>query len=126
MRDPANGQTSGKFNQYQTYNPTGWFAGFLAGTATHLTTNIAEYDYGTVSNSCVQPTTLPIRETVTTYQAFGNTPLVPNWPTLLDRPASVKVYGDVPPGNRARVSMISDCGKGRDDVEESAHGGADD
>jgi len=87
-----NGQTSGSFYQYQPYSSFGTLLSGAAGFTT-LPTDIAEYDYGTVSTACTRPSTLPLRETKTTYQSFGNTPLFPGYPSLLDRPSAVQVYG---------------------------------
>jgi RHS repeat-associated protein len=90
-----NGQTSGVFYQYAGYAP---FASVLtytpAANFTNLPLDVAEYDYGAVASTCVQPVAgiLPIRETVTAYQGFGNTPLF-GYASLQDRPATVKVYG---------------------------------
>ncbi len=90
-----NAQISGKFYLYQGYDPTNWSSINPTGYSTNLPTDVAEYDYGSVTSSCVQPSSLPIRETKTTYQVLGNTPLLPGWPSLLDRPATVKIYGVV-------------------------------
>ncbi len=88
-----NGQTAGKFYAYQAYSPQNWNS-YPIGYTTDLPTDVAEYDYGAVSTPCVQPSGAPTRETITTYQTFGPTPLVSVWPSLLDRPATVKVYGN--------------------------------
>lgn len=77
----ATGQTSGVFYQYE-FN-------------TNLATDKAEYDYGSVSASCQQPTGVaPARETITTYHSFGATPISQGASLMLDRPDSVKVYGN--------------------------------
>jgi RHS repeat-associated protein len=89
-----NGQTSGKFYVYQPY--TGFGGGPFNSDAfkTNLPTDVSEYDYGQVSTACVQPSAPPIRETVTAYQVFPNSPIsVLN--SIQDRPSSVKVYGVV-------------------------------
>jgi RHS repeat-associated protein len=88
------GQISGKFYVYQPY--TGFGGGPFNSDAfkTNLPTDVAEYDYGQVSTACTQPSALPIRETVTAYQVFANSPIsVLN--SIQDRPSSVKVYGVV-------------------------------
>lgn len=77
----ASGLTSGVFYQY------------VNGGRLNLKTDVAEYDYGTVSSSCTQPSTTPARETVTTYQSFATTAIYITAPSILDQPASVKVYG---------------------------------
>ena len=73
-----NGQTSGKFYTYLSYT------GFSSQNATPLNpnanltdlpTDVAEYDYGAVSSSCAKPSSTPMRETKTTYESFGTTPL---------------------------------------------------
>jgi RHS repeat-associated protein len=92
------GQISGKFYAYQPYNqfsPSATLNG--AALATNLPTDVAEYDYGTLTTACVKPASnvLPIRETATTYQSFGNTPLFPSFASLLNRPATVQIYGIV-------------------------------
>jgi YD repeat-containing protein len=96
-----NGNVTGKFYQYATY-PNPYEA--LTGTeATDSVTDVAEYDYGLVSSSCVKPSSTPTRETVTAYASFGNTPLWPSFsdpsysltitpPNMWDRPSSVKTY----------------------------------
>jgi RHS repeat-associated protein len=95
-----NGQTSGKFYVYQSYNPANWSSLNPAATSTNLPTDVAEYDYTSSLGSgsgCVRPspgTLLPTRETKTTYWvAPSPTPLFPGYPSLLDRPATVQVYG---------------------------------
>jgi YD repeat-containing protein len=90
------GQTSGKFYTYAAYTPfqNGSVLNGAAG-ASNLPTDVAEFDYGTVSSSCTKPSSLPMRETVTNYQAFGNTPLFAGLPSIEDRPSSVQVYGSV-------------------------------
>jgi hypothetical protein len=75
-----NGQTSGIFYQY-------------AGN-TQLRTDKAEYDYGAVTASCQKPSSTATRETVTSYQAFSNSPLVPGTAIIQDRPCSVITYGN--------------------------------
>ncbi len=94
-----NGSTSGKFYSYQAY---AGFAGLspqpINGGAgvTDLPTDVAEYDYGQVNSSCSKPgsSVLPVRETVTSYKAFANSPFSP-LNSIQDRPASVQVYGVV-------------------------------
>jgi RHS repeat-associated protein len=79
-----NGQTSGDFYQYAPI--------------TLLMTDKAEYDYGAVSSSCQRPSSsTPIRETITAYQTFANSPTVPATATIMDRPSSVKVSGNGAP-----------------------------
>ena len=75
----SNGQIGGTFYQYGT--------GLVV-------TDKAEYDYGLVSSSCVQPSTTPTRETLTTYQAFTTTPI---HTVISDRPSivTVKDHGTV-------------------------------
>ncbi len=91
-----NGQTSGTFYTYQPYT------GFSSQGATPLNpnanltdlpTDVAEFDYGTVSSGCTRPSSSPIRESITAYHSFGNTPLF-SYASILDRPDSVKVYGN--------------------------------
>lgn len=95
-----NGQISGKFYSYLPYAPFNSLSPLnLNSKYTNLPTDVAEFDYGTVSSSCTEPTTLPIRETVTAYQSFANSPLFA-YPALQDRPSSVQIYGVVA-GNRA-------------------------
>ena len=76
-----NGQTSGKFYTYLSYT------GFSSQNATPLNpnanltdlpTDVAEYDYGAVSSSYTKPSSTPMRETKTTYESFGTTPLSPD------------------------------------------------
>lgn len=91
-----NGLISGKFYAYEPYAPlNGQLVLDPSAMSTEAPTDVAEYDYGTVSTACVKPalTTLPIRETVTTYQTLGDTPLFAGHAPLQDRPATVKVYG---------------------------------
>jgi YD repeat-containing protein len=74
-----NGQTSGIFYQHPFGN----------GVYLDLVTDKAEYDYGLVSStSCVQPSSAPTRETLTTYQSFAITPINTY---IQDRPASVTI-----------------------------------
>src|SRR5271165_4144960 len=94
-----NGQTSGKFYSYAGYTPfqnTSVLNEAQAGS-TNLPTDVAEYDYGAVTTVCQKPTsnTLLLRDTVTTYQPFGNTPLFTGLPSIEDRPSSIQVYGMV-------------------------------
>jgi YD repeat-containing protein len=93
-----NGQTSGTF---YTYQPDGTFGGEnpLA-SMTNLPTDVAVYDYSSsiFKSGCVNPSnTIPspsaLRETVTAYHNFPVTLLFP-YPSILDRPDSVKVYGN--------------------------------
>lgn len=84
------GLTSGIFYQYEP-NPT-FAVNFIQ--STNEITDKAEYDYGLVTSACTQPSSPPTRETVTTYQSFAATPLYPASASILDRPESVKVYGD--------------------------------
>jgi YD repeat-containing protein len=110
-----NGQMSGKFYTYQPYTGFSRLVGLGSLTApvnpeanwTDLPTDVAEYDYGTLT-SCVNPTTtIPsataLRETVTSYKTFTLSPsplfpwIAPSSGTasssiLLDRPATVQVY----------------------------------
>ena len=85
-----NGKTSGTFYQYEGN--------------TDLKTDVAEYDYNqnviiavkpNGTSSCQRPSSpAPRRETFTSYQTFGTTPIFSNGPSILDRPFTVKVYGD--------------------------------
>jgi RHS repeat-associated protein len=95
-----NGLIAGKFYNYQPYSG---FSGLTQqpfnlqnALMTDLPIDVTEYDYGQVSSACTPPgsSVLPIRETVTAYQSFANTPLFPYY-ALQDRPSSVKVYGAV-------------------------------
>jgi RHS repeat-associated protein len=86
--------TSGTF---YTYQPDGSFGGVnpLA-SMTNLPTDVKEFDYSTSlgpGTACVLPSSTPIKETKTTYASFGITPLFP-YPSILDRPATVQVYGN--------------------------------
>jgi RHS repeat-associated protein len=95
----ATGQTSGKFYAFQPYSGfNGLFPQPFNFDAldTDLRTDVAEYDYGQVSSTCVQPgsSTIPIRETATAYQSFANSPLFA-YNALQDRPSTIKVYGNV-------------------------------
>jgi YD repeat-containing protein len=105
-----NGQMSGKFYTYQPYtgfSRLGYAPVNPEANWTDLPTDVAEYDYGTVTG-CVNPTTtIPsataLRETVTSYNTFTSaaSPLFP-WiapssgtassSILLDRPATVQVF----------------------------------
>src|SRR6185312_5030282 len=94
-----NGETSGTFYQYQPYTGFSTYAGAPLNPEalwTDLPTDVAEYDYGQVSTTCVPPSSgvIPIRETKTAYQSFGTTPLFP-FASILDRPSKVQVYGNV-------------------------------
>jgi RHS repeat-associated protein len=73
-------------------NTAGVFYQYAGDTA--LVSDKAEYDYGLVSSSCQRPSGTPTRETATTYQSFGTTPLLSLAPSILDRPCSVIVYGN--------------------------------
>jgi YD repeat-containing protein len=97
--------TSGKFYQYLPYTAFGSnFNTALNPDAvwTDLPIDVAEYDYGQITNVCTQPGAgvKPIRETKTCYvgessctsQTFNTQPLFP-YAYILDRPASVQVYG---------------------------------
>jgi RHS repeat-associated protein len=89
-----NNQTTGVFYQYE---PGGQLNGRTMTNEAQWTdqkTDVAEYDYGLVSSNCQKPTTTPTRETVTTYQSFATTPIFPGGPSILDRPSSVRVYGN--------------------------------
>ena len=88
-----NGQTSGKFYTYQQYNPIGFEPLNPEASWTDLPTDVAEYDYGAVASTCAKPASTPMRETKTTYASFSSTPLFP-FPSILDRPATVQVYGN--------------------------------
>jgi YD repeat-containing protein len=74
-----NGQTSGTFYKY------------LGDTQLH--TDVLEFDYGAVTSPCQQPSSRPMRETVTAYQAFANSP-ISGTSVIQDRPCSVIVYGN--------------------------------
>jgi len=80
----ANGMVSGKF---YTYGPGA------------VVTDVKEYDYGQLSSSSVcyngatAPTSpAPMRETVTSYQSFGDTPIWQSGASIFDRPVSIQVY----------------------------------
>ena len=90
-----NGQTSGKFYQYQPYAGFNNYGAPINPGAlwTDLPTDVAEFDYGAVSSTCAKPTTTPLRETKTSYQSFSNSPLFP-FASILDRPSQVQVYGN--------------------------------
>jgi RHS repeat-associated protein len=79
----GNGRTGGKF---YNYNRGG------------AVTDLKEYDYVlTSTSSCTNNPTAPsspLRETLTTYQTFANTPIYANGPSILDRPSSVITYGN--------------------------------
>jgi hypothetical protein len=88
--------TAGTFYQYQPYT------GFSAvnqtplnpnANLTNLPTDVAEFDFGTVSSGCTRPTSTPVRETKTAYHNFGTTPQF-GYPSILDRPQSVQTYGN--------------------------------
>ena len=101
-----NGKSSGIFYQYESYPvPPGGIASEPTPTAftTNLHTDVAEYDYGSVTTPCQKPSTTPTRETATTYASFANTPLWPTFsvtsqnvqvsmPPMVDRPATVITY----------------------------------
>jgi RHS repeat-associated protein len=65
-------------------------------------TDKKEFDYGqiTSTNQCSQSQqtppsgVMPTRETVISYHSFLATPIFPAGPSIFDRPASVKVYGN--------------------------------
>jgi RHS repeat-associated protein len=73
----------------------GRFYGYNWGGAV---TDLKEYDYVlTSTSSCTNNPTAPsspLRETLTTYQTFANTPIYANGPSILDRPSSVVIYGN--------------------------------
>jgi RHS repeat-associated protein len=80
-----NGLTSGTFYTYEASQQ-----GFIDQVA-----DKKEYDYGQVaSGTCQLPGTTPARESVTAYQSFPVTPLYPTFPSIYDRPSSIKVYGN--------------------------------
>jgi hypothetical protein len=114
-----NGKTSGVFYQYEAYP----FPGGLApasnpsASTTNLPTDVAEYDYGLVTNPCQRPSGTATRETVTAYASFSNTPLWPAmsyWngsqtvplimPPMVDRPATVTTYQLGSNGAQVRIS----------------------
>jgi RHS repeat-associated protein len=88
------GSTSGVFYQYEPGSQLNGVTMTDGAQWTDQKTDVAEYDYGLVSSSCQKPTTTPTRETVTSYQSFATTPLFPAGPSILDRPQSVKIYGN--------------------------------
>ncbi len=58
-------------------------------------TDKKEYDYGLIaSGTCQQPSTAAARETAISYQSFANTAIFPSASSILDRPSSVKTYGN--------------------------------
>jgi len=83
-----NGLASGKFYQYR---PNYVFNGGQI-------TDVKEFAFGQVAASaCASSVGLPtlptpVRETVTTYQTFANTPIYPSNPSILDRPASIQIF----------------------------------
>ncbi|MGA2236989.1 MAG: RHS repeat-associated core domain-containing protein [Terriglobales bacterium] len=102
-----NGKTSGIFYQYEPYALSDYNPEPINPEAltTNVLTDVAEYDYGSVTTPCQRPTTTPTRETVTTYASFANTPLWPKFsmyynnqnvnvsmPPMVDRPATVIKY----------------------------------
>ncbi len=102
-----NAKTSGLFYQYEPYALSDYNPGTInpAALTTNVLTDVAEYDYGSVTTPCQRPTTTPMRETVTTYASFANTPLWPTFsmlynnqgvnvsmPPMVDRPATVIKY----------------------------------
>lgn len=95
----SDGSTGGSFYQYQPYT---WASntpnGNTAAQWTTLPIDVAQYDYGSVSSSCVQPGSLPLKDTQTAYWQQPSqppTPLFSEGSSLLDRPSSVKVFGPV-------------------------------
>jgi RHS repeat-associated protein len=76
-----------------------------------VVTDVKEYDYGNsppvavCQNSLTAPSSPhPSRETLTTYQSFAPTPTYPAYPSILDRPCSVLVYGNGGQTNGPKVA----------------------
>jgi len=98
------GPMSGTFYQYASYSQGGLNVPLNPdGMTTPLISDKAEYDFGTLGNTCSKPTnTTPTRETVTAYATLANTPAL--WPqqtyygnpanpqNMPDRPSTIKVY----------------------------------
>jgi RHS repeat-associated protein len=68
-----------------------------------VTTDVKEYDFGVITstsacptypNTITPPSATPLRETITSYQTFADTPIYPYGPSILDRPASVITNGN--------------------------------
>jgi len=88
--------------QLETHDGSGLRGTFYSYGSGSVITDEKEYDYSQISSTsqCPQageggPITAPAgqtRETVTTYQSFANTPIFPSGPSILDRPATVKIY----------------------------------